>query len=125
MPAVAWAIGDDHAMEAMKLVNLAHAHVRVNGAMASIVQFAVVAAGALLVALLATTHGDDVPTLLALGLSANALAVCVLGLRARERRAALETAGSSDWHTLGFLLTMLAPFAVAGALIGQSLSERG
>ena len=109
----------------MKLMNLAHAHVRVNGAMASIVQFAIVAAGALTVALLATTHGDNLPMLLALGLSANALAVCVLGLRARQRRAALETAGSSDWHTLGFLLTMLTPFLVAGALIGQSLSERG
>jgi hypothetical protein len=109
----------------MKLVNLAHAHVRVNGAMASIVQFALVAAGALVVALLATSHGDNLPTLLALGLSANAFAVCVLGLRARQRRAALETAGSSDWHTLGFLLTMLAPFVMAGALISQSLSERG
>jgi hypothetical protein len=108
----------------MKLVNLAHAHVRVNGAMASIVQFAVVAAGALAVAMLATTRGDNVPTLHSLGLAANALAVCVLGLRARERRADLETAGGSDWNTLGFLLTMLAPFAVAGALIGQSLSDR-
>jgi hypothetical protein len=107
----------------MKLVNLAHAHVRVNGAVASIVQFALVAAGALVVAALATARGQDVPTLLSLGLCANALAVCVLALRARQARDTTQAA-VSDWHTLGFLATMLAPFAVAVALINHSVSER-
>lgn len=108
----------------MTLVNLAHAHVRGNGAVASIVQFALVAAGALAVAVLATARGQDVPTLLSLGLSANALAVCVLAVRARQTRDA-AAASASDWQTLGFLATMLAPFVVAVALVNHSVSERG